>query len=217
MKDDMNSQKSTSRSNDPERTKEDIIRIATQAFAKDGFNGSRVDEIAELTHTSKRMIYYYFESKEGLYREVLKRCYERIKRYEEDLDLTTINPEDALARMIRFTFDYHLENTDFVRLVMVENIHQAQYLKTIPEVKERAASVISVLKKIIDKGIETGVFRNDIDPLNLHMTISALCFYNVSNRGTFAHVFDHDMSEYANAVKRRDVVVDFILSGCRRK
>ena len=75
------------RTNDPDRTKANIIEIATHEFSEKGLSGARIDEIAERTRTSKRMIYYYFESKEGLYRAVLEDSYRRIRTIEASLDL----------------------------------------------------------------------------------------------------------------------------------
>ena len=60
------------RVNDPEGTRRNIIEVATKEFADKGFSGARVDEIAARTKTSKRMIYYYFGGKEGLYIAVLE-------------------------------------------------------------------------------------------------------------------------------------------------
>src|SRR5438094_8288848 len=111
---------------DADGTRADILAIATEEFAKKGLSGSRVDEIAERTHTVKRMIYYYFGSKEGLYRAVLERCYDHIRMIESDLDLDALPPNEALRRLVQTTFDYHNKQPDFVRLVMNENInHQA--------------------------------------------------------------------------------------------
>ena len=61
------------RGHDPERTRQDILNVATEEFASAGFSGARVDTIAERTRTSKRMIYYYFGSKEGLYLAALEK------------------------------------------------------------------------------------------------------------------------------------------------
>ena len=63
----------------------------------------------------------------------------------------------------------------------------------------------------LDRGIEAGVFRSEIEPVELHMSISALCFYNVSNRYTFSKIFDRDMTSNAAVAARREVVVDMIL------
>src|SRR4051794_19882832 len=73
------------RGHDPDRTRADIIAMATEEFASAGFSGSRVDVIAERTRTSKRMIYYYFGSKEGLYLATLEKVYGELRAAEMNL------------------------------------------------------------------------------------------------------------------------------------
>ena len=63
------------RRRDAARTRNEILDVATREFAEHGFAGARVDEIAERTRTTKRMIYYYFGGKEQLYVAVLERAY----------------------------------------------------------------------------------------------------------------------------------------------
>ena len=67
------------RQRDAERTRREILEIATREFAESGYAGARVDEIAERTRTTKRMIYYYFGSKERLFVAVLERAYATIR------------------------------------------------------------------------------------------------------------------------------------------
>src|SRR5271156_3529378 len=111
------------RTRDPERTKADILTVATKEFASHGLSGARIDTIAALMRTSKRMIYYYFGSKEGLYLAVLEKVYGDIRSVEQELDLANLPPTDAIRRMIEFTFDYEEAHPDFIRLVSIENIH----------------------------------------------------------------------------------------------
>jgi AcrR family transcriptional regulator len=197
------------RTNDPERTKADILAVATHEFSEKGLSGARIDEIAEQTHTSKRMIYYYYGSKEALYRAVLEACYRRIRSVEEKVDLDKKPPLEALAELVQFTFDHHNQNPDFIRLVMVENIHHGANIASLPsDVNE---SAIAKLRDICRRGIEEGAMRPDIDPLDLHMSISALCFFNVSNRHTFSSIFNVDMTSPAATKKRRKNVTDLIL------
>jgi AcrR family transcriptional regulator len=198
-----------SRSNDPERTRADILAVATHEFSDKGLSGARIDEIAERTHTSKRMIYYYYGSKEGLYRAVLEACYRRIRSVEDSVDLETKPPLEALAELVGFTFDHHNQNEDFIRLVMVENIHRGANIASLPaDINE---SAIGKLSDICRRGIAGRVIRADIDPLDLHMSISALCFFNVSNRHTFSTIFKADMTSAAATGKRRQQVTDLIL------
>jgi len=85
------------RQNDPEGVQRNILEVATAEFAREGFSGARVDAIANRTRTSKRMIYYYFGSKEGLYLAVLEEAYSGIRRAEATLDLETLPPAKALS------------------------------------------------------------------------------------------------------------------------
>lgn len=200
---------------DSELTREDILVAATQEFADKGLSGARIDEIAERMQTSKRMIYYHFHSKEELYRAVLAREYDRIRETEEQLSLEDMSAEDALASLIRLTFDWHNRNPQFVRLVMNENIHHAEHLQHVPRIRERNESVIESLSKIIVRGRAERTFKKAIDPIDLHMNISALCFYSVSNRHTFARIFGRDMGDPQVASQRREQIVEIILAWCR--
>jgi len=200
---------------DAEATRAEILAVAIEEFASKGLSGSRVDEIAERTHTVKRMIYYYFGSKEGLYRAVLERAYDHIRTIESDLELDGLAPLEALRRLVQVTFDYHNKHPEFVRLVMNENIHKGAHVGHLPNIKERNRTVIATLRKLIDRGTQSGDFRPGIDPIELHMSISALCFYNVSNRYTFSTIFGRDMTSPKAAAARRDVVADIIEKWCR--
>ena len=82
---DTDSAKETGRTNDPARTMAEILQVATHEFADKGLTGARIDAIAAATRTSKRMIYYYFGSKEGLYIKVLEEAYRHIRAIEADL------------------------------------------------------------------------------------------------------------------------------------
>lgn len=192
-----------------------ILAVATEEFSRKGLSGSRVDEIAERTHTVKRMIYYYFESKEGLYRAVLERAYESIRSLEASLDLDTLPADEALRELVRATFDYHNKHPEFVRLVMNENIHHGDHIGELRNIKARKSTVLRLLKELIERGTTERVFRKDLDPIELHMSISALCFYNVSNRYTFSKIFDKDMTSPKAISARREIVVDMVDRWCR--
>jgi AcrR family transcriptional regulator len=203
--------KEKTRTNDPDRTKANILEVATHEFSEKGLSGARIDEIAERTRTSKRMIYYYFESKEGLYRAVLEDSYRRIRSIEATLDLENKPPMEALAQLVRFTFDYQLANIDFIRLVMVENIHHGQHIAQLSSTQQESMAAINTLRAVIDRGIREGVMRKDLDPIDVHMSISALCFFNVANRHTFSTIFKLDMGSPAATAARRESVTSMVL------
>jgi AcrR family transcriptional regulator len=202
-------------SRDAAAARANILAIATEEFSKKGLSGSRVDEIAERTHTVKRMIYYYFGSKDGLYRAVLERAYEDIRSLEVSLDLDAMSPDEALRALVRATFDYHTKHPDFVRLVMNENIHHGDHIGHLSIIKARRSTVLVMLRKLIDRGVAARLFRKDLDPIEVHMSISALCFYNVSNRYTFSRIFEIDMTSPKALAGRREIVVDMVDRWCR--
>jgi AcrR family transcriptional regulator len=205
----------TNGSRDAAAARANILAIATEEFSKKGLSGSRVDEIAERTHTVKRMIYYYFGSKDGLYRAVLERAYEDIRSLEVSLDLDAMAPDEALRALVRATFDYHTKHPDFVRLVMNENIHHGDHIGQLSIIKARRSTVLVMLRKLIDRGVAARLFRKDLDPIEVHMSISALCFYNVSNRYTFSRIFEIDMTSPKAVSARREIVVDMMDRWCR--
>lgn len=202
---------SRARTNNPERTRRDILDVALREFATNGLSGARIDELAAQTRTSKRMIYYYFGSKEGLYLAVLEEAYRRIRADEGTLDLQHLPPLEALAALVRFTFNYENANADFIRVVMVENIHHGRHIKQSETIRQLNSTAINVLRDICDRGVRAGVVRAEVDPVDLHMSISALCFFNVSNRHTFGTIFGRDMAAPDELARRREVVVETIV------
>ncbi len=202
---------SASRTRDPERTKQDILRVAAEEFAKYGLSGARVDAIAARTHTTKRMIYYYFDSKEGLYVAVLERAYGGIRQIESSMKLDQLDPETALRRLVEFNFDYHEAHPEFVRLVMIENIHNAEHVSGSDVLRRTNSPAIEVLSDILERGYKAGVFKRQIEPRELHMLISALSFYRVSNRATFGTLYSLDIGSAQARERQRRHSADSIL------
>ena len=206
----------TSRTNDPERTMAGILQVATTEFAHKGLAGARIDEIAAATQTSKRMIYYYFASKEGLYLAVLEESYRRMRSIESALHLEDLPPEDALRRLAAFTFDHHHSNPDFVRLVMSENMNQGQYLAQSKQIQKLNVPAISAIQKLYERGVQAGVFRSGLDPIDIHASISALTFFNVSNQHTFGLIFKRNTQSPQAITARRDSVVEMVVRFVRK-
>jgi AcrR family transcriptional regulator len=206
----------TTRTNDPERTMAGILQKATTEFAQKGLAGARIDDIAAATQTSKRMIYYYFGNKEGLYLAVLEESYRRMRSIEGALHLEDLPPEDALRRLAAFTFDHHHSNPDFVRLVMSENMNLGQYLAQSKQIQKLNVPAISAIQKLYERGVATGVFRSGLDPIDIHASISALTFFNVSNQHTFGLIFKLNTQSPQAITARRDSVVEMVVRFVRK-
>jgi AcrR family transcriptional regulator len=183
------------RERDPERTRTEILEIATREFATHGYAGARVDDMAALMRTTKRMIYYYFGSKEQLFIAVLERAYTAIRRAEQRLDVSGLDPASAIRRVAEVTFDHHESHPEFIRLVSIENIHRAEHVAKSPAIAELGSPAIDLLTEILERGRADGVFRGDVDATDVHMMISAFCVFRVANRHTFGTLFDRDLTD----------------------
>lgn len=203
--------KTSTRTNDPARTMANILEVAMGEFAEKGLAGARIDEIADATHTSKRMIYYYFQSKEGLYLAALEEAYRRVRSTEAQLKLDDLDPESALRHLVEFTFDHHAGNEPYIRMVMSENINRGQFLAQSKSIQALNLKAISAIEKLYARGVEQGIFRPGLDPIDIHASISALSFFNVSNRHTFGLIFKRDYTNPAVAAQRRASIVEMVM------
>ncbi len=199
----------------PEAVKADILAVAREEFAEHGLSGARIQKIVERTKSSKRMVFYYFGDKEGLYRAVLEDAYRSVRRQEGELDLDGLPPEEALLRLVEFTFDHHRANPEFIRLVAIENIHRGRHMADMSDLAELNSVAIATLSRICSAGIAEGVFRPDTSPLVLHWQISAMCFFNVANRHTFSENFGGDLFTDAAQDDLRSGIARSVLEGVR--
>lgn len=200
-----------SRKNNPEKTRENILQEAIVEFVQQGLSGARVDAIAERIDTSKRMIYYYFGSKEQLYIEVLEKLYGDIRSTENRLHLAELAPVEAIRRLVEFTFDHHDRNVDFVRIVSIENIHNAEYVKRSDTIKAMNNTILDSLGEILRRGAEEGLFRAGLEPLDVHLLISSFCFYRVSNRHTLGAIFQVDLPDEGVKQRHRKMICETVL------
>ncbi|WP_199443142.1 TetR/AcrR family transcriptional regulator [Umezawaea beigongshangensis] len=200
------------RQRDAERTRAEILDVATREFADQGYTGARVDEIAAKTSTTKRMIYYYFGGKEQLYVAVLERAYSVIRAVEQELDVEHLAPVEAIRGLAELTFDHHESHPDFVRLVSIENIHRAEHIATSATLANLANPALDVLARILERGRADGVFRQDVDALDVHMAISAFCVFRVANRYTFRAIFERDMLDPGRREHHRRMLGDAVVA-----
>jgi len=206
-----------SRKYDPEKTKRNILSMATKEFAKHGYNGAKIDAIAARTSTTKRMIYYYFGGKEQLYITVLEQEYAKIRSHEAGLQLRLLEPEQAIRRLTEFTFDYDHANPEFVRLVAIENIHHARHLAKSTKIRRVNATIIETINEILERGRRQGIFCAGVRAVDVHMLMSALCFFHVSNLHTFGVIFRRNFLSLQVRQTHKKLVADFIVHRLKQR
>lgn len=202
---------SQQRQRDPERTRQEIIDIAIGEFARHGYSGARIDEIAAKTSTTKRMIYYYFGGKEQLYIAALEQAY-ATARAAERIDVDHLAPVAAIRALAELTFDHHESHPDFISLVAIENIHRGEFIAKSAALAELNSPAISVMAAILARGYAAGDFRRRAEAIDIHMMISAFCFFRMSNRYTFGAVFGRDLLDVSRRGHYRQMAGDMVVS-----
>ncbi len=199
------------RSEGGQRTRQTLLDAATELFAQKGYAGANVNEIVERAGTTKPMLYYHFGSKEGLFAAVLESVYAGMRAIEGSLHLDKLPPDAGMRRLVEITFDYHAAHPDWIRLISVANIHEAEHIKTSSTIAARNSAIVDVLRDLLARGAAAGMFRANIDALHLHMLINATCFYRISNRHTWKVIFGRDLFTSKEAAKQRAMLVEAVM------
>ncbi len=196
---------------DADQTRRRILAAAMVEFARKGLGGARVDEIAARSKANKRMIYHYFGSKEQLFTAVLEDAYLGIRSAEQTLNLEELPPNEAIAKLVRFTWNYYLAHPEFLTLVNSENLHRAKHLKTSEAIRQTSGRLVAMVRDILDRGVAAGIFRGGIDPVQLNITIAAIGYYYLTNRFTGSIVYERDLMTKENLEARLAFNLDTIL------
>ena len=200
---------------DAERTRRAILAAATAEFAESGLAGARVDKIADVSGVNKRMLYYYFNSKDDLYLAVLEGAYTAMRASERELKLDHLEPLAAMRKLVEFKFDYFVQNPAMIWLLNGENMLGAQHLKRSTRLKEMHISLVRTIGGILHAGAAAGSIRANVDPLQLYMSISGLSYFFFSNGPTLSTAFGKDLRSPIARAARRAHVADVILGYLR--
>ena len=184
-----------------------VLTGAMMAFREHGFAGASIRDLERATGLSAGSLYNAFGDKEGLYISALENAYAQVRDGEAKLDVEGLPPIEALRKLVEFTFDHHRQHEEFIRMVMIENIHHGEFLERSGVIRDLNVTAIGSIEAIYAKGLADGLFRAGLDPLEIHWQISALCFFNVSNRATFSRLFARDFgaADMQERLKRNTV------------
>ena len=199
------------RSRDADRSQLAILVAARDEFALHGLGGARMDRIAERASVNKRLIYYYFENKESLFLAVLERVYEDIRSEEQQLELTQVEPTEAIRRLIAFTWNYSLEHPELQTLLNSENLHRARHLKQSTKIAAMHSPLLRTLTDVLERGHKSGVFRAGVDPVQLYISIAALSYFYLGNNYTLSTIFARPLLGPKARVERLSHMTDLVL------
>ena len=195
----------------PARTREAIIEAATQEFAEFGIGGARIDAIALRAGLNKRLLYYYFGSKEDLFAAVLERAYESIRTAERALHLGEIDPIEAIRKLVAFTWNYYIAHPEFLSLLNSENLHKAAHLKKTANIREMNSPLVQALDSALEHGRAARLFRSGVDPVQLYISIAALSYFYLSNQHTLSAIFGRDLRAPKAETERLSHMTELVL------
>jgi AcrR family transcriptional regulator len=199
------------RPRDAHRSQKDILEAALGEFAEHGLGGARMDRIAERAGVNKRLIYYYFQSKESLFLAVLERAYEGIRGEEQQLNLTQVEPVEAIRRLIAFTWNYYIAHPEFLTLLNSENLHRARHLKLSTKIPAMHSPLVQALADVLDRGHRSGLFRAGVDPVQLYISIAGLSYFYLGNNYTLSTIFNRPLLGAKAKVERLSHMTDLVL------
>lgn len=207
--------KDTPQRRDPAATSKALLDAAIVEFTEFGFEGGRVDRIAQRAGVNKQLVYHYFGSKADLFRAALEDVYRQIRDREQELHLSDLEPEEAMETLVGFSFDYLSDHPEFVAMVNDENRMGARHLSASDKVAEMHSPLVRLVEETLARGVAAGVFNDRFGPVNLYLSIAALSFFYFSNRSTLSVIFDRDMTTASEAARRRAHVIGLVMSALR--
>ena len=201
---------------DPEGTSAALLSAAVAEFAEHGFAGGRVDRIAALAGVNKQLVYHYYGNKDDLYQAALESVYRHIREKERELHLDDLPPRAAMEALVAFSFDYLAEHPEFIALINDENRLEARHLRATGNIAEMHSPLIRLVEETMARGVAQGTFEDRFGAVNLYLSIAGLSYFYFANKNTLSVIFGRDMASAAQIARRRQHVVDFVMSAiCR--
>jgi len=197
---------------DPEKSRANILQAARTEFARSGLGGARVDQIAKMAGINKRMLYHYFGNKDDLFCAVLEANYAHKRDSEKALELEQEEPVEAIRKLIALTWDYYLQYPEFLTLLNSANLHQAKHLKKSTEIRKMHTPFVSMIKGVLDKGVSQKIFKKNVDPAQLYISIAGLSYFYLSNQYTLSAIFGRNLLAPAARKERLAHMTDVVLS-----
>jgi TetR/AcrR family transcriptional regulator len=192
-------------------TRAAIMAAAVTEFADKGYDGARVDDIALHGGVNKNLIYHHFGSKDGLFEAVLEYTYEAIRKRQKDLELRHMDPVIGMRKLVIFTGRIWVQLPHFQRLLHSENLHEGRHVRQSSKIPKMYDPLLETIRDLLDRGVASGQFRPNIDPVDLYISITALTAHYIGNRYTFEAIFGKQLMTPKRIRQRFDHAAEMIL------
>ena len=192
-------------------TKEKIIKAAIVEFSSKGLDGARVDEVAHRSGVNKTLLYQYVGNKDDLFTAALEAAYLSIRERQKEFLARTMEPEAGVRELVHLLMSIWVEHQDYGKLLASENFHGGKHVKRSKLIGEMYGQIVDTLTDLLRRGAAQGVFRKNIDPVDLYISISSLSAYYVAHQHTLNAIFHIDVLQPKRLKQREEHIAEMIL------
>ena len=184
---------------DPTSSHDSILDAAEQLFARQGFTATTVKQIGKEAAVNPALLYYYYDSKETLYRAMLQRILGQLLARGVDAIERASSHADRIRAFVRAQARLLGEHPHFPQLLVRELVdHQAAHAEQ--AITNTAAGAFRRLCEVIEAGQRDGAFRKSLDPRFTAISIIAQVAYFAIARPAVGLLLGHGTSGPPRAV-----------------
>lgn len=187
-----------------------IVATAEQIFAEQGLAGARMDEIARVAKVNKALLYYYFRSKEELFRFVLETLLSQLRAGADLRSAAQFSASHRLSAVIDNFFEFVQAHPNYPRLVQRVLMSRGPNLEWV--VSQYYKPLHVRLVGLIEEGISAGEFRK-VDVRNTALTVVSVMVFYFSAAPVLSRILGHDPMDPREVAERRKAVHDFLEHG----
>lgn len=199
-----------------ETTREKIKMAALEVFVDKGYDGARMQEIADRAGANKAMIHYYFTSKDALFEAIIRETFEELfELFAEVWRFENLNPEELIPKIVHTHFQFIAEHPNLPRIIIRElNSGNPIAEKVLTELFEQLrSSKLDDAIEIITSGIATGKLR-EVNPRQTLWNIVALNIFYFVFKTFIKAAWPEDVVDEKQLLQQRErSVVDLLLYG----
>ena len=204
--------KAKARSRNPVVTKQRLLDAAIDLFSRRGYHAVSVDEIVAAARVNKRMVYHYFESKDGIYRSALQEVYGRLEKVEFHAVELAGTAREKVTRLLDSYFAFLDGNPEFVQLLQWENLERGRHIIESQHLLTKNP-FMEKFRQIVDEGVASGDFRRNLNITHLMIHFIGLCFIYYSNRYSLSQALNLDLGSPQVKAEGRHHALSLVFQG----
>lgn len=203
------------RSRDSAKTKARILECALAEFTAHGYDGARIERIVKSAQINISLVYQYFGSKENIFIAVMEQAYDVMRAAHRDFDVRHLAPREAMESLVRWTFRIFVDRPELISLLNSENVHRGRHIEKSHHIKQLYNPLLDTIHSVLQRGAQDGVFRSDVDPESLFISMNGMGYFYLSNRYTLGVILRRDLMARKSLKRHEDHIVEVVLGYLR--